>query len=227
MCLLAASAVLASAYSVAGARDRPNCHDHAIIVFDASGSMASSRQFERRIDIARRAVDEVLPDVTRNRPTGLVTYSGTASASCDDVVLRVPPALNTSEKIVRELAALEPSGPTALTAAVDLAAQTLQRLATSGVVVLITDGHETCGQDVCRLARQLARSDEWIVVHTIGFRLEGPGTEELLCLSEQTSGTHTTTRDYGALRAALERILSCPRLARRFAPDRYRVHEDH
>ncbi len=215
ICLLVGVAFLTSTRNAAGDAKPPNCHDHAVIVFDASGSMDSSRQFSRRIDIARLALEAVLPDIARDRPTGLVTYSGSVNSSCDDIQLRVPPALNTSKLILKELSRLDPSGPTALSAAVNLAAETLQRLATSGVVVLITDGHETCGRDVCRLARQLARSAPGITVHTIGFRLEGPGTEELLCLSEQTSGTHTTTRDFSSLRTALEKTLSCPRLSER------------
>ena len=63
------------------------CRENAMIVFDASGSMALFREGRPKIDIAREAAGAVLPDVTKYRPTGLVTYSGGRGAACTDVKL--------------------------------------------------------------------------------------------------------------------------------------------
>ena len=62
------------------------CTEHAMIVFDASGSMRAFPDGTSKFGVARQAVAEVLPDVTRFRPTGLVTYGGgkgrTAATMC-------------------------------------------------------------------------------------------------------------------------------------------------
>ncbi len=190
-----------------------SCQENAIIVFDTSGSMGMNSAAERKIEIARQAVTAALPALARSRPTGLVTYSGGAASTCSDVVLRVPPAHDTSERIIAALAGLEPKGPTALSNAVRMAANTLEQSGATGDIVLVTDGHETCLQSPCDLARELVGRGDRVRVHTIGFRLEGAGNEELLCLSRQTGGTHSKAHDLASLREALRRTLSCPRLA--------------
>ncbi|MGI9478768.1 MAG: vWA domain-containing protein [Hyphomicrobiaceae bacterium] len=197
-----------------------HCQENAIIVFDASGSMGATYRVDRKIEVARRAIADVLPDIARWRPTGLVTYSGGPASTCNDVVLRVPPSHNTSGRIIAELAQLLPRGPTALSSSVQLAAQTLERMGTSGDIVLITDGHETCMQSACDLARHLRRRETRVRVHTIGFRLKGPGLQELLCLSHQTGGMHSTAHDLTSLRDSLRRTLSCPRVSTLTTPSR-------
>lgn len=224
--LVAALILLGRGYVEARAERLGSCRENAIIVFDASGSMGATYQVERKIEVARRAVAEVLPDIARWRPTGLVTYSGGPASTCDDVVLRVSPSHNTSRRIIAELAQLLPKGPTALSSSVQLAAQTLERMGTSGDIVLITDGHETCMQSACDLARHLRQREARIRVHTIGFRLEGPGIRELLCLSNQTGGMHSTAHDLTSLRNSLRRTLSCPRVSTLVTPSRSPLQTD-
>ena len=211
--LMAAAIILGWGTARAWSERLKSCHENAIIVFDASGSMGVNSAAERKIEIARQAVTAVLPALARSRPTGLVTYSGGAASTCSDVVLRVPPAHDTSERIIAALAGLEPKGPTAVSNAVRMAADTLERSGATGDIVLVTDGHETCLQSPCDLARELVGRGARVRVHTIGFRLEGPGHEELLCLSRQTGGTHSKAHDLASLREALRRTLSCPRIA--------------
>lgn len=209
----AALGLLGGGTGEARAQPPGSCQEHAIIVFDASGSMGATHQVERKIEVARRAVAQVLPGIARRRPTGLVTYSGGPASTCRDIVLRVAPSHNTGRRIMAELARLVPKGPTALSGSVQLAAQTLERMGTSGDIVLITDGHETCMQSACDLARRLRQRTARIRVHTIGFRLNGPGLRELLCLSSQTGGIHSTADDLTSLGNSLRRMLSCPRMS--------------
>ncbi|MEM7774238.1 MAG: VWA domain-containing protein [Pseudomonadota bacterium] len=208
------SAVWLAALSIeAGATHPAPCHENAMIVFDASGSMGVRHAGRRKIDIAREAIADVLPNISQTRPTGLVTYSGGPASACMDVALRVSPTIGSSPQIVNELAGLRPAGPTPLTRAVRLAATTLRDRQASGIIVLVTDGHESCLGNVCALARQLASDPLKLRVHTIGFRLEGRNTSELTCLSNLTGGTYTRASGLDALRASLQSVLSCPRLA--------------
>ena len=72
------------------------CQEEAMLVFDASGSMSIARDGLPKIDIAREAAADVLPELTRNRATGLVTYGGEHGEGCSGVSLRLAPMTNSA-----------------------------------------------------------------------------------------------------------------------------------
>lgn len=189
------------------------CQENAMLVFDASGSMSVLRDSERKIDTARSAAAEILPDVTRIRPTGLVTYGGQPGPTCGGVSLKMPPMQHSGGLIVSELGMIEPSGQTPLSDAVWLAAQTLQSLQKPGIVVLVTDGLENCGRDACALGRKIAAMSPAVRVHVIGFHLGGIGEERVSCLAKATGGTYASTSSLEGLRDALKKTLGCPRIS--------------
>jgi Ca-activated chloride channel homolog len=83
------------------------CSEDAMIVFDASGSMAGNvsqgiATIKPRIDEARHALAAVLPRVTRLRRVGLITYGPGAYNQCN-VQLKFEPTPNAAERIMREL----------------------------------------------------------------------------------------------------------------------------
>lgn len=196
------------------------CRENAMIVFDASGSMGLYREGRPKINIAREAAASVLPDVTGYRPTGLVTYSGEGGPACTDVVLRLRPEVASAPRILAELEALSPNGATPLADAVDLAADTLLQLKVPGMVVLITDGLENCGQDACRLAERLGRHGKELRVHVITFYLHGRAVESVRCLAQATGGTYVSTASLDGLRDALREVLSCHRISQLADPAR-------
>lgn len=193
-----------------------SCTENALIVFDASGSMGISKGRERRIDAARRAIADVLPSITASRPTGLVTYSVESDSTCSDVVLRVPPMRGSAARILAAIDNLIPGGPTPLTRAVSVAAAELKRLGGPGIVVLVTDGSESCMQSACSLAQAIAADRSGIRIFTIGFRLTATvaASKDLVCLAETTGGTHAKAESIEELRAELRAALACPRLSR-------------
>jgi Mg-chelatase subunit ChlD len=190
------------------------CHENAMIVFDASGSMTRRHNGRSKIDIARKAVAEVLPSVTEHRPTGLITYGGREKPLCHDIVVRVEPELGSAKRIVAALEGLQPLGPTALTASVGSAVEILRRRNAPGIIVLITDGLENCGGRTCEFARRLRERGDEIRVHVIGFLLQGVQVDTLKCLTEATSGTYVAADSLESLRNALRTFLDCLRISR-------------
>ncbi len=191
------------------------CRENAMLVFDASGSMALFRDGRPKIDIARDAAADVLPDVTRFRPTGLVTYSGGQGPACTDVNLRVRPDVKTGEMILSAMAKVRPNGATPLSEAVRLAADVLKGLKDPGIIVLVTDGLENCGGNACELARELRREGGRLRVHVISFFLHGRDEHTVTCLAESTGGTYSATESLDGLRDALHKVLSCARISSR------------
>lgn len=130
-----------------------------MIVFDASGSMAGNMvqglfSDITRIDEVRKALAQVLPGVTKFRKVGLITYGPGPYGQCN-VALDFRPIPNAAEPIMSVVNALNPAGKTPLVDAAEQAAEVLDYRSSAGVVVLLTDGEETCGGAPCALGKLL------------------------------------------------------------------------
>ena len=170
--------------------------------------------FVSRIDEARRALYRVLPQVARSRRIGLITYGPGPFERCN-VKLNLRPTPNAAERILSTVRSLQPAGRTPLTTAVEDAANVLDFRNRPGVVVLVTDGEETCSRSPCALARNLHAVAKALTIHVIAYRLEigwdgQQGRLETKCLSDYTSGLYVPVSSEEELVAALQKTLGCP-----------------
>ena len=196
------------------------CAENAMIVFDGSASMAHQADpgGEARISTARKAIAEVLPDVTRRRRTGLITYGGNRAApeqdpGCFGIELKVPIMIDSAGLIISELEHLVPGGKTPLSHAVQLAVDELASHSEPGIVVVVTDGLENCLFNPCKLGSMLKEQRQFVRVHVIGFFLGHP-PQRLSCLPRQTGGVYAETNSLETLVAALRETLGCQNLSR-------------
>jgi Ca-activated chloride channel family protein len=222
LCPALALIALIAGVAAAPAQDKPRtpCTDDAMIVFDASGSMAGNTvqglfSDITRIDEVRKALGQVLPGVTRIRKVGLITYGPGPYGQCN-ISLDFRPMPNAAEQIMRVVNALNPAGKTPLVDAVTQAASVLDH---EGTVVLLTDGEETCGGAPCELGKLLKASDRSLTVHVIGYQLRAfrwTGAQSFLdvkCLAEETGGLYITAENRGDLVQAFEKTLGCPMMS--------------
>ena len=116
--------LVAVSSTVRGAEEASKpCSEDAMIVFDASGSMAGSLAEGigakiRRIDEVRKALAQVLPNVAHFRRIGLVTFGPGPHQQCN-VELKLRPRTNTAKPIMEIVESLNPSSKTPLTQAVE------------------------------------------------------------------------------------------------------------
>jgi len=212
-----AEAVLTFTPVAAAQTTPPSCRDDAMIVFDASGSM-SGTDFNTpptpRIDKVKEALAKVLPSITSMRRVGVIDYGPGPSDQCNNIELLLPPARNSPERIMAAIDRLIPAGRTPLTEAVREAARVLRFPERRGIVVLLTDGEETCGGDPCAMAKALRAEGEGITVHVIGYRMRELATTagylQSRCLAETTGGVYISVETTGELIAALRKTLGCP-----------------
>jgi Ca-activated chloride channel homolog len=221
------AAILWCASSTARAEEpeRKPCIEDAMLVFDASGSMAGNvnqgiATITPRIDAVRSALAKVLPAVTRLRRVGLITYGPGPYQQCN-VELNLKPTPNAAELIIREVNALTPSGKTPLTSAVRQAAEVLDFRTKPGVIVVLTDGEETCGGSPCELGKELHAAAVNLTIHVIGFRMKNfswTGEQSILdvkCLADQNGGLYVSADTEQELTEALEKTLGFPMLSQR------------
>jgi Ca-activated chloride channel family protein len=199
------------------------CTEDAMIVFDASGSMSGNQTLgipnsRARIDEVRSALAQVLPTATQHRRVGLITYGPGPYNQCN-VKLDFKPMPDAASPIMGAVNALVPAGKTPLTAAVEQAAEVLNYRSKPGVIVVVTDGEETCGRSPCALAKQLQLTADQLTVHVIAFRYEGfswtggNSVGELMCLADANHGLYAKANSEEDLVEALEKTLDCPMIS--------------
>jgi len=193
-----------------------------MIVFDASGSMAGNTvqglfSDITRIDEVRKALAQVLPGATKFRKVGLITFGPGPYGQCN-VALDFRPMPNAAEPIMSVVNTLNPAGKTPLVKSVELAAEVLDYRSNQGVVVLLTDGEETCGGAPCALGKSL-KANGRLTVHVIGYQLKAfrwTGAQSFLdvkCLAEETGGLYITAENRQDLVEAFNKTLGCPMMS--------------
>ena len=201
------------------------CNDDAMLIFDASGSMAGTDKLGvstpipvTRIDKVRKALARALPAATRYRRVGLITYGPGPYAQCN-VKLNFQPVANAASHIMRDVETMVPAGKTPLSEAVQQAADVLKYRDKPGVIVLLTDGEETCGGNPCDLGKKLRAEAAGLVVHVIAFRVKdftwmgGQSILDTKCLADENSGLYIEAGNEDELAEAFEKTLGCPMLS--------------
>ncbi len=180
------------------------------LIFDASGSMAGQIGGETKINAARRAIGyliDSLPEGDASVNVGFRVFGHEGdntdrgrSASCRSSDLKVPMEAVNPWKLHAEAAAYQPTGWTPITLALtqaggDFAVKSGRR----NVIVLVTDGEETCFGDPCGAASMLSDSDAAVVAHVIGFGLDPKVAKNLQCIAANTGGAYVDATDGNAL----------------------------
>ncbi len=202
------------------------CSTDAMLVFDGSASM-NEVGFDiskpTRIVEARQAMRDAMPDIAPFRRVGLLVYGPGPRESCSNIDLRFGPISDAAMPVIEAVDGLTPKGLTALSASVQRAAEALDYRRAPGVIVLVTDGNETCGGRPCALGDQLAREAADLTVHVIGFKVivdffswDNPeqqsyedGNTVAKCLADRTGGMYVSTETVDELADALRVTMGC------------------
>jgi hypothetical protein len=176
------------------------------LVLDASGSMrARLPDGNTRIEAAKAAVADLvgkLPGDTRLAFRVYGHQSPTQRRDCQDTALLVPfdTVAKNKPAVLQASRSVDAQGYTPIAYVLKLAAEELTREeAGSRVVVLVSDGQETCGGDPCVAAKALADADAKLVVHAIGLAVDAAARFQLQCLAGAARGTYFDAQTGGDL----------------------------
>lgn len=171
-----------------------------VLIFDASGSMAISmdatpdelRRFmqdkpvenlerePQRISLAHRSAKQVIDQVPRDMNISLV-----AAATCQQVYAYPPLPFDQRNQLKQAIDNIQPVGKTALAEALEKAGNLVDGVNRDAIIVLITDGEETCGGDPCEVARQLKLKKPRLQVNVVDIMDTGAGN----CIATNTGGS--------------------------------------
>jgi von Willebrand factor type A domain len=165
------------------------------LILDASGSMNAALGAGSRITAAKDAVATVVQGLPADTTLAFRAYghqSPRAQHDCNDTQLLVPfgPLPNVKDRVVGAARSVKAQGYTPISHVLGLAAKDLGQQAGERVIILVSDGKETCDADPCATARALKENDVSLVVHTIGFAVDSAARLELQCVAEKTGGSY-------------------------------------
>ncbi len=172
-----------------------NTADRSILlILDASGSMnAKLPNGETRIAVAQRAIKGVAGFVPAQAQLALRMYGADSPSSrknCQDTSLSVPfgPAGAAGAAITATVDGAKAQGYTPIAYSLGQGANDFSADAKERVIVLVSDGKETCQGDPVLVAKALAAKG--ITVHTVGFIVDTAARGQLQAIARATGGTY-------------------------------------
>lgn len=135
-----------------------------LLIFDASNSMYNPYKESTRIEVAKAMVNDFVDSLKKinNLELALRVYGHQHQFPpqvCTDTELEIPFAARNFEQIKQKVNGLSPRGTTPIAESLILAADDFpsSKQKTNDIIVLITDGIEECGGDLCEAAEFLKK----------------------------------------------------------------------
>ena len=170
-----------------------------VIIFDASGSMAMSMDATpeeimrwmqdkpvpgidrepRRITLAHQSAKHIIDDVPNDMDISLI-----AAANCHQV--SATPAFLPEQRaeLKKLIDKIQPVGKTALAEALEEAGKRVNGVDRDAIILLVTDGEETCGGSPCDVALELKKRKPRLQVNVVDIMNTGAGN----CIASNTGG---------------------------------------
>lgn len=183
--------------------------DAVEVILDASGSMLLRMGSQRRIDVARQVLLRMTSSVLPAQVPFALRIFGREVDSCQSD-LDIPLGPLDPRQVAERLKALEVKNMarTPIGASLEKAAQDLASAKGDRLVVLVTDGEETCGGDPGKAIERLARAGGTTRVNIIGFAVDDAKLEASFRHWAQAGhGAYFSARDPAALTRALTQAL--------------------
>lgn len=180
-----------------------------LFLFDGSGSMLEPwGRKETKMSIARNILTKVVDSLKQNSNLELAlrVYGHQFMKelnNCKDTKLEVPFKAKNHAQIMEKIDAIKPKGVTPITYSLEQAAKDFPANSAGyrNIVILITDGIESCGGDVCATSRALQKSGIFLKPYIIGLGLRAEKT--LDCAGKYISA-ETPQEFYRELNKAIE-----------------------
>lgn len=151
------------------------------LVVDSSGSMeAPIAGAANRLEAAKRAIGELLDGLPADVDVGLVEFR-----DCERIRRDRFYSGNERGQLKTQIQSLEPGRGTPLARSVERAGSILSSQV-PGVIIVVTDGKDSCGGDPCAAARAIKQKRPNLVINVID--IGSGGGSPAACMAEITGG---------------------------------------
>lgn len=179
------------------------------IILDASGSMLQRIGSRRRIDIAKQTLTQLTSSIlSANTPFALRVFGREVDSCQTD--LEIPLAPLTAAVVGAKIGALEAknNAKTPIGASLDLVATDLAAAKGERLVIVLTDGEETCGGDPAASIDTIRKASSSTHVSIVGFAIDDPKlAASFRHWSDLGAGMYFDAKDAAGLAAALSQAL--------------------
>jgi len=165
------------------------------LILDASDSMAEEIQGKAKIDIAKDTLTTFIIDLPDNVNVGLRVYGADAMKDCEDSHLMVPIEPIDKAALIKAIYPIQTGAMTPIAYSLEQAVLDFRGLEGENVVILVSDGAETCEGDPVAAAQKLAESDIKVKTHVIGFDVTRLEREHLQAIAEAGEGDYYGAKD--------------------------------
>lgn len=163
-----------------------------LLILDASATMGDAMENTTRMAVAKQALSQIIDQLKSNPSVllGLRIY-GNRTGDCNDTTLEFPIqsiAGGNADAIKKKIVETEPNGSTPIAYSL---LQCIPDFTGKGkkVVILVTDGIETCGGKPCDAAKELLKAG--ITIHVVGLGMSGTDLDTLKCIVGPSGGIIT------------------------------------
>lgn len=195
-------------------RSAENSNKMIEFILDASGSMNGKlKSGETKIDASKKAVSDLMKKLKDDLVIAFRTYghkSPREKHDCQDTELLIPfgKVRENRDKVLSSLKNISARGYTPITYVLQKAAEDFPAsFQGEKIIILVSDGKETCEGDPCATAKAFANSKAKLVIHTIGFGVDEAARQQLECIARMTGGKYFSAEDAQQLLQVLNKAV--------------------
>lgn len=171
-----------------------------LIILDASSSMSEFLNGDRKITVAKDVIIDLIDNLPDESLVGMRTFSG-----CDNSPVIAPVGPLDRESLKKAVDLIVPRALTPIAYALNQARDDLLNIPDPKLILLVSDGKETCGGDPVEAAMDLIAAGYDLRIHVVGFDIgEDQGArQQLREIAQVTGGIYYDARNSEELRNAL------------------------
>lgn len=184
------------------------------LILDASGSMNGFLGTDSKIEMVKALIADLSRQwASSNNPPvelGIRVFGAKepiTQGKCDDTELLYPIGSIDLGAIKKSLTLLRAQGTNPIALAIEKGAEDLSAQVNGDrIIILLTDGKESCGQDPCAAAK-LVYDRSSIIVHVVAFDVAAADEASIKCIADSSRGRFLLARSKEELASALDEAL--------------------
>lgn len=194
--LISLCCVLGLSFQTYAQQDAPS---PILFIYDASGSMWGQLDGKTKKEIASEVLSTTVNNLPDNQNIGLMAYGHRKKGDCNDIEYLVNLNNNSKSSITNVVSKMNALGKTPLARSASQAINSLKDIKTKATIILITDGMESCGGDICEVVAKAKADGIDFKLHIVGFGLKEGETEQLQCAADAGGGNYYNASDASGL----------------------------